>query len=103
RDAGLADLFLQLLADCGVGRHETAGGEHADVLHGHAAVGQRTHGRLGGQVDGVAVEVLAELGHVDPEDPDVVSHQATSTGSNPKPTASVPAASAPTGTVVKRT
>ena len=28
---------------------------------------------LGGEVDGVLVGVLAELGHVDPEDPDVVS------------------------------
>ena len=29
---------------------------------------------LGGEVDGVLVGVLAELGHVDPEDPDVVAH-----------------------------
>ena len=42
-------------------------------LHGHAAVGERGHGRLGGEVDGVLVGVLAELGHVDPEDPDVVA------------------------------
>ena len=48
--------------------------------------------RLGRQVDGVLVGVLAELGHVDPEDPDVVTgaHRRRSVsqslaGSKPKP------------------
>ena len=46
--------------------------DDAHVLHGHPAVGQRAEGRLGGQVDGVQVRVLAELGHVDAEDPHLV-------------------------------
>ena len=33
RDAGLADLLLQLLADAAVGAHQVAGGQHAHVLH----------------------------------------------------------------------
>ena len=57
--------------------------------------------RLGREVDGVLVGVLAELGHVDPEDPDVVTlivvlpSQSDSTGSKPKPMASVPSSSVP--------
>jgi hypothetical protein len=42
------------------------------MSHGDPTVGQRRQGRLGGQVDHVGLGVLAELGHVDPEDPDVV-------------------------------
>ena len=72
-DAGLADLLLQLLADAAAHRHEVARGEHAHLLHRHAAVGERAHRRLGREVDGVLVGVLAELRHVDPEDPDVVT------------------------------
>ena len=69
-------------------------------LHRHAAVGERGQGRLGGEVDGVLVGVLAELGHVDPEDPDVVAAIGSAllrqeTGSKPKPMASVPASSVP--------
>src|SRR4029453_1764593 len=85
--------------------HEVAGGEHADVGHGHPGVLQRGHGGLGGQVDDGVVRALAELGHVDPEDPDVsAGHQAAPCrGSNAKFTASVPAVSSPTGTVVSFT
>ncbi len=72
-DAGLADLLLQLLADPGAGVHQVAGGEHADVGHRDTAVGECVCRRLCGEVDGVAVGVLAELGHVDAEDPDVVA------------------------------
>ena len=36
-------------------------------------VGEGAHDRLGPEVDDVVVGVLAELGHVDPEDPDVVA------------------------------
>ena len=56
---------------------------------------------LGGEVDGVLVGVLAELGHVDPEDPDVVAHgvllslSCSRRGSKPKPMASVPVSSVP--------
>ncbi len=73
-DAGLADLLLQLLADAGRRAHEVAGGEHAHVLHGDAGVAERAERGLGGEVDGVLVGVLAELRHVDPEDPDVFTH-----------------------------
>ncbi len=72
-DAGLADLLLELLADAAAA-HQVAGGQHAHVLHRHAAVGQRGERGLRGQVDDVLVGVLAELGHVDAEDPDVVAH-----------------------------
>ena len=71
------------------------------------AVGQGAEGGLGGQVDRVLVGVLAELGHVDPEDPDVVACHRQSgllrAASKPKPTASVPAPSVPIGNVVSRT
>ena len=69
-DAGLADLLLQGLAARAA--HEVAEPQDADVLHGDAAVGQGTHGGLGRQIDGVLVGVLPELGHVDPEDPNVL-------------------------------
>ena len=54
---------------------------------------------LGGEVDGVLVGVLAELGHRDAEDPDVVAgHRLMPPdGSKPKPMASVPSSSVPTG------
>ena len=73
RDAGLADLLLQLLTDPGVGGHQIAGRQHTDVGHGHARVGERAGRGLGGKVNGVPVGVLAEFGHPDPEDPDVVT------------------------------
>src|SRR5690606_5309078 len=97
-DAGLADLLLQLLGDA-AHAHEVAGCQHTHFLHRHAAVGEGGQRRLSGKVDGVLVRVLAELGHVDPEDPDVVAHVLSpqfSMGSNPKPIASVPSSSVPT-------
>ena len=57
------------------------------------AVGQGAEHGLRGQVDHVLVGVLAELGHVDPEDPDVIGVPCLltpPTGSKPKPMASVP-------------
>ena len=72
RDAGLADLLLDLLADA-ARAHQVAGGEDADVGHRDPTVGQGGEDRLGGEVDDVLVRILAELGHVDPEDPDVVT------------------------------
>jgi hypothetical protein len=72
-DAGLPDLLLELLADARAGGHEVAGRQHTHLAHGHAAVGKRPHGGLGGEVDRVEVGVLAELGHVDSENPDVVT------------------------------
>ena len=53
--------------------HLAAGG-HADVFHGHAGVTECTQDGLGGEVDRILVDVLAELGHVDPEDPDALTH-----------------------------
>src|SRR5690606_24148021 len=102
-DAGLADLLLELLADAGAGTQQVAGGQDVDVLDRHAPVGQRTQGGLGGEVHRVLVGVLAELGHPDAEDPHVVCHQLCSSGSKPKPTASVPALSVPIGNVTRRT
>ncbi len=103
-DPGLAELLLQLLADAGAGGHEAAGGDHPHVGHGHPAVGQSTEDGLGGQVHHVLVRVLAEFGHVDPEDPQVVRcHRHPSLGSNPNPIASVPSSSVPTTSVVSRT
>ena len=69
-DAGLADLLLELLAACRPRAHEVARGEHAHVLHLDATVGERAERRLGREVDHVEVGVLAELGHVDPKDPE---------------------------------
>ena len=109
-DAGLADLLLKLLSDTGTRVHQVACREHADVRHGDARVGQRARGGLRRQVDGVVVGVLAELGHLDSEDPDLVAraHRWCSfvigelvvagcqpTGSKPNPIASVPSASVP--------
>ena len=74
-DAGLADLLLQHLADGRGAAHEVARRDDADLTHGHAAVGERAHDRLRREVDGVLVRVLAELGHRDAEDPDVVAHE----------------------------
>jgi hypothetical protein len=76
-DAGLADLLLQLLAEPAGAAEQVAGGEDAHVPHRHAltGVGERAEHRLGPEVDGVLVGVLAELGHVDAEDPDVVAHR----------------------------
>ena len=96
-DAGLADLLLERLADRAALAHQVAGGEHADVLHRHAAVGQRGLRGLGGEVDGVEVGMLPELRHLDAEDVDVVAgHGYASRGSKPKPMASVPSSSVPT-------
>src|SRR5262249_4730309 len=96
-DAGLADLLLQLLPERAPS-HQVAGGEDADPLDGHAAIAQRTPGRLGGEVDGVLVRVLPELRHVDAEDPDVFAHGCLlQAGSKPNPPASVPAVSTPSG------
>ena len=71
------------------------------------AVGQRPAHRLGRQVDGVLVRVLAELGHVDPQDPQLFRcrcHCAQPpSGSKPKPTASVPLSSVPMTSVARRT
>ena len=79
RDAGLADLLLQLLPDSGVGRHQVPGGDDADVGHRHAGIGERAGRGLGREVDSVFVGMLAEFGHPDAEDPDVVAsaHRAT--------------------------
>ena len=97
RNAGLAQLLLQLLADAGVGRHQVAGADHPHVLHLDAAVGQGAEHGLGGQVDQVQVRVLAELRHVDAQDPQVVGCHAAQPprGSNPNPIASVPLSSVP--------
>ena len=73
------------------GAHEVAGRQDAHVLHGDTAVGQGAQSGFGGQVDGVLVRVLPELGHVDPEDPDVFSCHArapltcSSVGLEPEP------------------
>ena len=87
--------------------HEVAGADDADVLHGHPAVGERAVRRLGGQVDDVLVRVLAELRHVDAEDPELLRcrcHRAQPpSGSKPKPTASVPLSSVPITSVARRT
>ena len=72
RDPGLAQLLLEHLAG-GRGRtHQVARPDDADVLHGHAAVGQRAVRRLEGQVDHVLVRVLAELRHVYAEDEELL-------------------------------
>jgi hypothetical protein len=72
-DAGLADLLLQLLAHAATAE-QVAGGEDAHVLDGLSGVGERTRRGLRREVDAVLVGVLAELRHVDPENPDVVAH-----------------------------
>ena len=72
-DPGLADLLLQPLTHPGVGLHQATGREHADVAHRHPAVGEGGHRRFGREVDRVLVGVLAELRHLDAEDPDVVT------------------------------
>ena len=74
-DPGLSDLLLEHLADPPGPSHEVPGPHHADVLHRHAAVSQCAHHGLGGQVQGVLVRVLAELGHVDAQYPDVLAHR----------------------------
>ncbi len=66
-------MLLQLLADAAGSSHQVAGGEDSHLLHRHAAIGEGAHGRLGGEVDRVLVGVLAELGHMNPEDPDVIT------------------------------
>ena len=71
-DTGLADLLLDLLTHAAAA-HEVARCEDADVLHRHTAVSECCHGGLGREVHDVLVRVLAELGHFDPEDPDVVA------------------------------
>ena len=79
RDAGLADLLLELLAHTGAGIHEVADAEDPDFGHGDAGIGERGHRSLGSQVDGVLVRVLAELRHVGSDDPDVIcSHDVLS-------------------------
>jgi hypothetical protein len=108
RNAGLADLLLQLLADPRGGVHEVARREHAHLAHRDASVRERGARRLRREIDGIAVGVLAELRHVDPQDPDVVTCHSGSpsssialesrshvSGSKPKPIASVPASSDP--------
>jgi hypothetical protein len=97
-DAGLTDLLLQLLTDTRVRLHQTACGQDAHLLHGDPAVAQGAHRGLGRQVDRVLVGMLAELGHRDAKDPDVVAHGVLLfqfAGSKPKPMASTPASSAP--------
>ena len=87
--------------------HEVAGADDADVLHRHAGVGQRALHGLRRQVDDVLVGVLPELGHVDPQDPQLFRsgcHRAQPpSGSKPKPTASVPSSSVPMTSVARRT
>ena len=73
RDSGLADLLLQLLTDPGVRGHQVPGRNDPDVGHGHAGVAERAGRGLSRQVDGVEVGMLAELGHPDPQDPDLVA------------------------------
>ncbi len=104
RDAGLAELLLDLLADAGVGGHQVPCADHTHVAHRHPAVGQRAEYGLGGQVDQVLVGMLAELGHVDPENPNVVGcHGHPPRGSYPNPIASVPSPSVPMTSVARRT
>ncbi|CAB5024677.1 unannotated protein [freshwater metagenome] len=73
RDTGLTDLLLDLLTDARRGVEQRASAYDIHVLDGHAAVGERGQRRDGRQVKHVLVVVTAELGHVSPEDPDIVS------------------------------
>ena len=103
RDAGLADLLLQLLTDAGRGAHEVAGADDADVLHGHAGIAERAEHGLGRQVDGSLSGCLPNFVMWIPRiqtsslmaDPFALIQRADQAGSNPKPTASVPASSVP--------
>ena len=85
--------FCSLLPDP-LGRLEVARADNSDLLHCHPAVRQRAGDGLGGQVDQVQVGMLAELRHVDAEDPALrglrchVAHPPR--GSKPNPIASVP-------------
>ena len=74
-NARLADLLLQRLADPAGPAHEVSGADHTDVLHGHAAIGERARDRLGREIQGVLVRVLPELGHVNSKNPKVVCHR----------------------------
>ena len=68
----MADLLLQLLTDSSAAE-QIACREDADVAHRHAGIGEGAEDRFGAEVDDVLVEVLAEFGHVDPQDPGVVT------------------------------
>ena len=96
-DAGLADLLLELLPDAGIGRHQVAGADHTDVLHLDPTIGQGPQNGLRGQVDQVLIGVLAELGHMDTQDPQVLRRHVAQPpwGSKPNPIASVPLSSMP--------
>ena len=69
-------------------------------------VGERGLRGFRRQVDGVLVGVLPELRHVDPEDPDVVTHRCAPVvqaeiGSKPNPIASTPLSSSPSEYVAR--
>jgi hypothetical protein len=72
RDAGLADLLLDLLAE-GVRLELAAHRHHLQVPHGRAGVAQGAEGRLHAEVHDVAVEVPAERRHRRADDPQVVA------------------------------
>ena len=86
RDAGLANLLLQLLTDSCSSTHEVASSEDAHVFDGDATVGERSKRSLGSKIDNVLVRMLSELGHVDAENPNVIVCHCQSpqlTGSKP--------------------
>ncbi len=74
-DPRLADLLLEFLPDAFGGFHQVPGGEYADVLDPHAGVGQGAAGGLGCEIHLVEIGMLAELRHMDPENPDRIAHR----------------------------
>src|SRR3954451_24553560 len=108
RDAGLADLLGDLLADAAHVEH-APGRQDLHVEDGDAGVVERVERGLRGQVDHVLVGIAADLGHRGAEHPDGFTHWKfpsplrAQTGSNPNTTASVPSSSVPATNVVRRT
>ena len=86
RDAGLANLLLQLLANTCRSTHEVSSGEDAHVMNGHTAISESSQRSFCCEINDVFVRMLSELGHVDAENPNVIvchGHSPQLTGSKP--------------------